>query len=144
MYDFRPHCGHFVYPPISQNPHHRLVLTFTHDFSNLMTSIICNQTFYTQLFPKKYFRSRTILLLWYKSNLKRGMLCENTNFLISWPILTYEGSFYSTQINEQLLFETFFSKTNIYPYGGVYYPKIGQIYVPIRSNKHLLMGKYWF
>ena len=51
---------------------------------------------------------------------------KNTNFLITWPILAYDSSFSSAQRGEQLLFETFFSKSNIYPSGGGNYPQWGK------------------
>ena len=51
---------------------------------------------------------------------------KNTNFLITWPILAYDSSFSSAQRGEQLSFETFFSKFNIYPSGGGNYPQWGK------------------
>ena len=123
MYEFCPYCGHFVYPAISQNPHRGLVLTFTRGFRNQMTSRICNQTFYTQLFPKKYFRPRTKLLLYFKLNSYVKIL----TFLSvdqSWHMtahsfqLRYTNNFYSKHFSLKAIFT---------PLEGFITPKWGKL-----------------
>ena len=48
---------------------------------------------------------------------------KNANLFISGPMSTYDTSFFSAQLEEQL--QTIFYIANIYPPGGGYYPKTG-------------------
>ena len=76
---------------------------------------------------------RTTFLGGYKA--PRGVkIVKFQNFLINCPILTNDGSFFSSQWGEKLLLETFFSKSNIYPSGGGHYPKMGQIDVKMTKS----------
>ena len=70
-------------------------------------------------------------------NPRRGVKSvKNINFLISCPILTFDGSFFSAQWEEQLLFRTFFSKTPIYPSGRGYCLRKGHFRL---GNREVLM-----
>ena len=58
------------------------------------------------------------------SNPRRGLKSvKNINFFNYRPILTFDSSFFSAHQEKELLVQTFFSKTTIYPSGAGYYPQ---------------------